>query len=105
LDKKKRFTPEQIIRIIKEPESGSGTSRFAAGKGYLSRPSSKYGVMEVSDTAIRLKVLEDENQKLKGLVADLSLVNKTLKDLTEKTSIEPKANRVAFRHNEKLVIW
>jgi len=44
---------------------------------------SKYGGMEVSD-AMRLKGLEDENRKLKGLVADLSLDNKILKDLLEK---------------------
>jgi putative transposase len=44
---------------------------------------SKYGGMEVSD-AMRLKVLEDENRKLKGLVADLSLDNKILKDLLGK---------------------
>ena len=44
---------------------------------------SKYGGMEVSD-AMRLKLLEDENRKLKGLVADLSLDNKILKDLLGK---------------------
>jgi putative transposase len=43
----------------------------------------KYGGMDVSD-AMRLKVLEDENRKLKGLVADLSLDNKVLKDLLGK---------------------
>ena len=43
----------------------------------------KYGGMEISD-AMKLKVLEDENRKLKGLVADLSLDNKILKDILGK---------------------
>lgn len=59
--KGKRFTPEQTFCNWK----------------------SKYNGMDVSD-AMRLKVLEDENRKLKGLVADLSLDNKILKDLLGK---------------------
>jgi putative transposase len=85
--KRKRFTPEQIIRIIKESEMGVKNvdicRKYEISEQTFYNWKSKYGGMEVSD-ALRLKVLEDENRKLKGLVADLSLDNKILKDLLEK---------------------
>jgi len=85
--KGKRFTPEQIIRIIKESEIGVKNIDICRKYGISEQTfynwKSKYGGMEISD-ARRLKVLEDENHKLKGLVADLSLDNKILKDLLGK---------------------
>jgi putative transposase len=82
--KAKRFTPEQIIRIIKESEMGVKNIDICRKYGISEQTfynwKSKYGGMDISD-AMRLKVLEDENRKLKGLVADLSLDNKILKDL------------------------
>lgn len=85
--KGKRFTPEQIIKIIKESEIGVKNIDLCRKYGISEQTfynwKSKYGGMEVSD-AMRLKVLEDENRKLKGLVADLSLDNKILKDLLGK---------------------
>lgn len=85
--KGKRFTPEQIIKIIKESEIGVTNIDICRKYGISEQTfynwKSKYGGMEVSD-AMRLKVLEDENLKLKGLVADLSLDNKILKDLLGK---------------------
>ena len=85
--KGKRFTPEQIIKIIKESEMGVKNidicRKYGISEQTFYRWKSKYGGMEVSD-AMRLKVLEDENRKLKGLVADLSLDNKILKDLSGK---------------------
>jgi putative transposase len=85
--KGKRFTPEQIIKIIKESEMGVTNidicRKYGISEQTFYRWKSKYGGMEVSD-AMRLKVLEDENRKLKGLVADLSLDNKILKDLLGK---------------------
>lgn len=85
--KGKRFTPEQIIKIIKESEIGIKNIDICRKYGISEQTfynwKSKYGGMEVSD-AMRLKVLEDENRKLKGLVADLSLDNKILKDLLGK---------------------
>jgi putative transposase len=85
--KGKRFTPEQIIKIIKESEIGVTNIDICRKYGISEQTfynwKSKYGGMEVSD-AMRLKVLEDENRKLKGLVADLSLDNKILKDLLGK---------------------
>jgi putative transposase len=85
--KRKRFTAEQIIKIIKESEMGIKNIDICRKYGISEQTfynwKSKYGGMEVSD-AMRLKVLEDENRKLKGLVADLSLDNKILKDLLGK---------------------
>ena len=85
--KRKRFSPEQIIRIIKETEMGVKNIDICRKYGISEQTfynwKSKYGGMDVSD-AMRLKVLEDENRKLKGLVADLSLDNKILKDLLGK---------------------
>lgn len=85
--KGKRFTPEQIIKIIKESEMGVKNIDICRKYGISEQTfynwKSKYGGMEISD-AMRLRVLEDENRKLKGLVADLSLDNKILKDLLGK---------------------
>lgn len=85
--KGKRFTSEQIIKIIKESEMGVKNIDICRKYGISEQTfynwKSKYGGMEVSD-AMRLNVLEDENRKLKGLVADLSLDNKILKDLLGK---------------------
>ena len=85
--KGKRFTPEQIIKIIKESEMGVTNidicRKYGISEQTFNRWKSMYGGMEVSD-AMRLKVLEDENRQLKGLVADLSLDNKILKDLLGK---------------------
>jgi putative transposase len=85
--KGKRFTPEQIIKIVKESEIGVKNIDICRKYGISEQTfynwKSKYNGMDVSD-AMRLKILEDENRKLKGLVADLSLDNKILKDLLGK---------------------
>lgn len=85
--KGKRFSLEQIIRIIKESELGVKNIDICRKYGISNQTfynwKNKYGGMEISD-AMKLKVLEDENRKLKGLVADLSLDNKILKDILEK---------------------
>ena len=86
--KGKRFSLEQIIRIIKESELGVKNIDICRKHGISEQTfynwKNKYGGMEISD-AMKLKVLEDENRKLKGLVADLSLDNKILKDILKKT--------------------
>ena len=83
----KRFSLVQIIRIIKESEMGVRNIDICRKYGISEQTfynwKNKYGGMEISD-AMKLKVLEDENRKLKGLVADLSLDNKILKDILEK---------------------
>ncbi|MET4222600.1 putative transposase [Bradyrhizobium sp. LB14.3] len=74
--KKSRFTEAQIIGILREQEAGAATADAAAGTGLAVRPSykwkAKYGGLEVSD-AKRLKALEDENARLKKLLAEAML--------------------------------
>ena len=75
--KAKRFTEEQIIGILKQSEAGMKVVDLCRMYG------KKYGGMEVSD-AKRLKQLEDENRKLKQMLADALLDNKVLKDVVSK---------------------
>lgn len=81
---KKRFTEEQIIRVLKEHQGGKRAADIVREYGIAEqtfyRWKSKYGGMEVSE-AKRLKQLENENRQLKEMVADLSLDNKILKDV------------------------
>jgi putative transposase len=86
--RKSRFTEAQIIGMIKEQEAGMATAEVCRKHG-LSPASfyklkAKYGGMELSD-AKRLKQLEDENAKLKRLLADTMLDNVVLKDLLGKS--------------------
>ena len=84
---KKRFTEEQIIKILKEHENGKKAADIVRENGISEqtfyRWKSKYGGMDVSE-AKRLKQLEEENRRLKEMVADLSLDNKILKDVISK---------------------
>ena len=84
---KRRFTDEQIIMMIKEQESGLPTKEVCRKHG-ISEASfykykSKYGGMELKNEK-KLKALEDENNRLKKMVADLMLDNTLLKDITSK---------------------
>jgi putative transposase len=85
--KRKRFTEEQIIGILREQEAGAKTGDLARKHGVseaaLYNWKAKFGGMEVSD-AKRLKALEDENGKLKRLLADAMLDNTALKVLLSK---------------------
>ena len=85
--KKSRFSEEQIVTAIKEHEAGTPTQelcrRLGVGVETLYRWKQKYGGMEVSE-ARRLRTLEDENRRLKKLVADLALDNAALKDVLSK---------------------
>jgi len=79
-----RFTPDQILGILAEAEAGAKTDELCRRHG-ISRNTfyswrKKYGGLSVSD-ATRLKQLEDENRRLKQLVAELSLDNAMLKDV------------------------
>ena len=85
--KRKRFTEEQIIGILREQEAGAKTGDLARKHGVseatLYNWKAKFGGMDVSD-AKRLKALEDENGKLKRLLADAIPDNTALKDLLSK---------------------
>ena len=85
--RKSRFTEAQIIGMIKEQEAGLPTTELCRKHGLspatFYKLKAKYGGMDLSD-ANRLKQLEDENAKLKRLVADVMLDNVVLKDLLGK---------------------
>ena len=85
--KRKRFTTEQIIKILKEAELGMKITELCRKHGISEQTfynwRNKYGGMDISE-AKRLKLMQDENRRLKRLVADLSLDNQVLKDLLEK---------------------
>ena len=85
--KRKRFTEEQIIGVLKEAEAGVKTADLARRHGISEATiynwKSKYGGLEVSE-ARRLKALESENAKLKRLLADAMLDQAALKDLLAK---------------------
>ena len=85
--RKSRFTEGQIIAMIKEQEAGMPTAEVCRRHGLspatFYKYKSKYGGMGLSDVK-RLKMLEDENAKLKRLLADAMLDNAVLKDLLGK---------------------
>ncbi len=84
---KKRFTEEQIIRVLKEAEAGAKTSDLCRTHGISEATfynwKAKFGGMDVSD-AKRLKQLEAENAKLKRLLADAELDKLMMKELLSK---------------------
>ena len=84
---KKRFREDQIIRTLKERETGLPVKDLIRKHGISEqtyyRWKSKYGGMEVSE-AKRLKALGAENRQLKQMVADLMLDNKVLADINSK---------------------
>ncbi len=85
--KRSRFTEEQIIAILREQEAGLAVAELCRKHG-VSSPTfykwkAKYGGLDVSE-ARRLKALEDENAKLKRMLADAMLDNVALKDLLGK---------------------
>jgi len=85
--RKSRFTKEQIIGMIKEQEAGLSTAEVCRKHGLspatFYKLKAKYGGLEVSD-ARRLRLLEEENSKLKRLLAETVLDNAILKDLLGK---------------------
>ena len=85
--KRKRHTEEQIIAILKEHEAGLKTADLCRKHGIseasFNNRKAKYGGLEVSD-AKRLRALEDENAKLKKLLAEAMLDNAMLKDIASK---------------------
>ncbi len=85
--RKSRFTEEQIVAALKEHEAGASTKELCRRLGIASETlynwKRKYGGMGVSETR-RRRMLEEENSRLKRLVAELSLDNHALKDVLSK---------------------
>lgn len=85
--KRKRHSEEQIIGILKEAEAGLAVAdlirKYGISEQTYYRWKSKYGGMEISE-AKRLKQLEEENRRLKRLVADQALDIQMLKDVNSK---------------------
>jgi putative transposase len=85
--KRSRFSEEQIIAILKEQESGISVADLCRKHGVsdasIYKWKAKFGGMDVSE-ARRLRALEDENAKLKRMLADAMLDNVALKDLLGK---------------------
>lgn len=85
--KRSRFSDEQIIAIVKEQEAGTNTADVCRKHGISDATfykwKAKYGGLEISE-ARRLKALEDENARLKRLLADAMLENAALKEIAGK---------------------
>jgi putative transposase len=85
--KRSRFNEEHVISILKEHEAGLGTADLCRKHGISSATfykwKAKYGGLEVSD-ARKLRALEDENTRLKKLLAEAMLDNAILKDVATK---------------------
>jgi putative transposase len=85
--KRSRFTEQQIIGILREQEAGMKTAdvcrKHGISEATFYKYKAKFGGMEVSE-AKRLKALEDENAKLKKLLAEAMLDNAMLKEVATK---------------------
>lgn len=85
--KKSRYSEEQIVNILKEGEAGISVADLCRKYGMSDATyynwKAKYAGMATSDVK-RLKQLEDENRRLKHLVADLTLDNQALKEVISK---------------------
>ena len=81
--KRSRFTEEQIVKVVKAVEGGMPVTKavrhFGVSRASITIWRKKYAGMEVSD-AKKLKALEDENRRLKRVVADLTLDKQMLQD-------------------------
>ena len=87
--RKSRFTENEMVRAVKQFESGVSADTISRELGIsrmtLYKWKSKYSGMDVSQVK-RLKELEEENRKLKHMYADLALDNQILKEVIEKNS-------------------
>jgi len=85
--RKKRFSEEQIIRILKQVEVGEAVRDVCRERGFAEATyyswKAKYGGLDISE-ARRLKELELENRRLKNAVAELTLDNQALKEVVSR---------------------
>jgi len=91
--KRARFSEEQIIGVLKEAEAGAKVSELCRRHGIsdatFSTWRSKYGGPEISEMR-RLRQLEEENRRLKSIVADQALDIRALKDVLSKNGYGPR---------------
>lgn len=94
--RKSRFTYAQIIGMLKEQEAGLPTAELCRKHGLspatFYKLKAKYGGIDLSDTK-RLRQLQEENAKLKRLVADVMLDNVVLMDLLPELTVGPSSHR------------
>jgi len=87
MSRRKRYTEEQIISILKEAEAGAKVAdlcrKYGMSDASFYNWKAKYAGLTVSELK-RLKALEDENRRLKQIVADQALDNRVLKELLSK---------------------
>jgi putative transposase len=85
--KQSRFSETQIVNILKEAEAGISVEELSRKNGFSKSAfykwKAKYSGMDISALK-RLKVLEEENRRLKQMYADLSLEHQALKDIVQK---------------------
>ena len=84
---RRKYTDEQVINILREGEAGANIGelcrKYGVGDATYHRWKAKYAGLSLSELK-RLKTLEDENRRLKQIVADQTLDNRVLKDLLSK---------------------
>ena len=104
--KRKQFSEEQIIGILKEDETGAVATELCRKHAMASATyyawKAKFGGLEVSD-AKRLRALEENNGKLKRLLTDTMLDNAGLKVLLSKEMVAPTAKREAAAHLQAML--
>jgi len=87
--KRSRFTEAQIVTILREYDAGTPIAELARKHGVHANTlrlwKSKYGGLDVSDL-MRLKQLEDENTRMRRVIANLTLENDAMKELASKNS-------------------
>ena len=99
--KARQYTEEQIIAVLREGEAGAKVADLCRKYGMSDATyynwKAKYAGLTVSELK-RLKSLEDENRRLKQIVADQALDIRVLKEETLKKHLKPKAKRLAVSH-------
>ena len=95
---RKRYTEEQIIAVLNEEEAGARTGELCRKHGMseatLYKWKAKYAGLTLNELK-RLRSLEDENRRLKQIVAQQALDNWSLKELLAKTLLKPKVRKMA----------